>query len=673
MSSSRWALLVGVNFYGTSDPIGRPGVSPLYGCVPDVEDVRDFLKATACDITILTSSMPSNPLSTLPLEQPKDRATIKNLESAFSSLATKTKAGDEVYIHFSGHGSKAPQGSGAGSLLVLFDEQYGGAWLPSEKLAYLVRNLVDKDILVTVVLDCCFSGGIKRGEQSDEGIVRYTDYDTRSKGGCPPSDDTSRVPNLSAPVLRGARPASLWTIQSENYTCITASTGEETAKEFSYGTRSHAISHGKLSYHLLRLVQLLRSEGAAISDGLLYENLRAQLHLAGRSQHPMRFGAKKTSFFALSKPGDGSRLTSLVRSNSGQKLLLRQGSAHGVEPDDQYEVFPVHDTEMVLNGTKTGSMIVRVTKVDGLAAEVAAFNTNETTDHIETGWIARPLTRLPTAQRANVQLPPSEAKSALWRDNLRDRKFVDLHVGTTSSIGSLGLFCIHVDSQNLYRVSNSSRPATCDLPKVAKSQKYAKQSVIDMIEQMATYHYFQSISNRLPNPAFLSRFDLEIITSTGSHPDAHGILNLKITEKLKLTIRNRSTRDLYLHVYDFGPNYKIEVIEASNGGEFNVVPGRSPSQTDRKFEIDYDMSVPAGQNDCEEVFKIFITGRPTSFAPMSMPDITESLKLSAAKRGTHDNDISDLFTTLNMTVRGSRDGVLRNDWYTHNIIVRTAV
>lgn len=68
MSSSRWVVLVCVNFYCTSDLTVRPVVTPLNGCVPDVEDVHDFLKATACINKIPISRIPSNPLDTLPPE-----------------------------------------------------------------------------------------------------------------------------------------------------------------------------------------------------------------------------------------------------------------------------------------------------------------------------------------------------------------------------------------------------------------------------------------------------------------------------------------------------------------------------------------------------------------------------------------------------------------------------
>ena len=49
---------------------------------------------------------------------------MNNLVFALSSLARKIKAGNKVYIRFFGHGSRAPQGSGADLLLLLFDTSF---------------------------------------------------------------------------------------------------------------------------------------------------------------------------------------------------------------------------------------------------------------------------------------------------------------------------------------------------------------------------------------------------------------------------------------------------------------------------------------------------------------------------------------------------------------------
>lgn len=152
----KYALLVGINKY-----YDKPGVlyrSQLRGCVNDALSIKGMLVKRfgfhENDIILLTD----------------EAANRKNVENAFNTILTKTKKGDAFVFYFSGHGvwmdnvgqSKLDQNvkMGMNQAIVLSD-------LYADKLGCLFRDIsfkryfnkfVDKKVIATSIIDCCFSG-----------------------------------------------------------------------------------------------------------------------------------------------------------------------------------------------------------------------------------------------------------------------------------------------------------------------------------------------------------------------------------------------------------------------------------------------------------------------------------------------------------------------------------
>lgn len=87
------ALLIGINRYQI------PG-NDLRGCVNDVKMIQAVLKKyygfKLADITTLLD----------------DQATTKAIRAGIQNLIKSAKAGDVLYLHFSGHGSNVPDKNG---------------------------------------------------------------------------------------------------------------------------------------------------------------------------------------------------------------------------------------------------------------------------------------------------------------------------------------------------------------------------------------------------------------------------------------------------------------------------------------------------------------------------------------------------------------------------------
>lgn len=161
-----YALLVGINDY--------PSINKLSGCVADAEAVADFLQQHA------------SPTYKLHIKKLLDaEATRENIINTFRDHLTQAKAGDTVYFHFSGHGSRedAPVEfhnffpEGKNETLVCYDsrgfsnrdanEYYD---LADKELAVLIAEVAQNNPHIIISLDACHSGG---GTRTSEGLFGH--------------------------------------------------------------------------------------------------------------------------------------------------------------------------------------------------------------------------------------------------------------------------------------------------------------------------------------------------------------------------------------------------------------------------------------------------------------------------------------------------------------------
>ena len=171
-TSGLYALLIGIDCYLPNKLPSGGYYSSLHGCVRDINHVEEFLKrrlglSEECILKLTAISSGSNEPS-----EPKDQwPTYENMVAAFQKLTDMAKSGDQVYIHYSGHGRRTktlvPELKGSNGLdetLVPTDIGYSETrYLRDIEIAHLLKKMVDKGLIVTIVLDSCHSGGVTRG------------------------------------------------------------------------------------------------------------------------------------------------------------------------------------------------------------------------------------------------------------------------------------------------------------------------------------------------------------------------------------------------------------------------------------------------------------------------------------------------------------------------------
>ena len=169
------ALLIGISDY----PRHRSAElswNRIHGA-NDVDLIKPALSKQGFAIATLTNS----------------KATAANIRSSFKKLTDECRAGDMVYIHFSGHGQayedlSGDEADGWDEAIVPYDAMlqykegvYDGSnhILDDELDIYVssIRKKVGRQGFVYLVLDACHMGGASRGDEVEEDdlYVRGTD------------------------------------------------------------------------------------------------------------------------------------------------------------------------------------------------------------------------------------------------------------------------------------------------------------------------------------------------------------------------------------------------------------------------------------------------------------------------------------------------------------------
>ena len=134
---SKKALLIGINYKGTANE--------LYGCVNDVNSIKKYLEPKGFSIQTLTDTS----------------ATRANILDSFKQLLVNAKAGDQLFLSYSGHGTfirdqNGDEKDGYDESLVTADMNV----ITDDELKTLLNQNLKKDVTLFAMFDSCHSGTI---------------------------------------------------------------------------------------------------------------------------------------------------------------------------------------------------------------------------------------------------------------------------------------------------------------------------------------------------------------------------------------------------------------------------------------------------------------------------------------------------------------------------------
>ncbi|KAF2228923.1 hypothetical protein EV356DRAFT_423697, partial [Viridothelium virens] len=589
-----WALLVGVDFYKDQ---------PLRGAVRDVNVMKAYLEShyKSVDIKVLTAPMDLASADQFLLP------TRGNLISALERTTDKAQTGDFVHIHYSGHGVSTPVLSQSSNeevrelALDLYEHDSNqSARLLGSDLVHRLKAMGDKGLVVTLVLDCCFSGSVRRKDYKDFRIR------TRSKdGGINTSSRDSMSSSLnSSEILRGAQVRERGLLHPEKYAIITACDVHEEAGEDSFEDRK---VHGALSF---MLDTALRSHSTNISFYSLFQDIVSQFDEKYPRQKPKFFGNHRASFFGrlMWKPD----LSSVCVFSTDGGIYLEAGAAHGVELDDEYTVHPPSSLESGQNFEETPEIRAMVTEVRGLNSTLNIKGAESRTSRpIKTGWKAK------VVKRGSLHKIP-------------------VRIDLEGNLANQGVITAD-DRQFWYPISSLQEDQSCaitvqqisdriefldgqhhELPHVPPIVPFGASFLSELtaqIDHLATYTFFSRLHNPDPDPKFSESFSISLKAANGVSFHDKAFTNHNDEEELKLSVLNTSPSDpLYLSIFSLSDEYEVENIYHTE--QVKTMPRKS-SRT-----LHIGITITDGFSKSEDTIKVFVTSRPTLFAQFWLPKLS---------------------------------------------------
>ncbi|MCJ1269028.1 hypothetical protein MMC22_008916 [Lobaria immixta] len=599
---THYAILIGIDAYPNR---------PLTSCVHDVLEIKNYLikeLLKSVHIQIFTAAKSTDLKSCNPAEDSVLWPTYDNVTAAFRKVTSLARAGDFVYIHYSGHGTRmeplsefSNESTGDLALVLLRGEKenrepYLRGWI----LAHLLKAMVDKGLVVTLVLDCCFSAAVYRDD--DDPTIRFLPYDAEVDSKYPLSLETlslEKSPEYGAdrPANRDASMLPNWLINPDAYAILVACGPHEFAK----GVTSDVRNHGALSYFLLRA--FTECDGLRKKHRNIYQHLCAGFRKSGPQQNPVLYGNKDQGFFGHTISGIDINLISIIERDGS--LQLQAGQAHGVCDHDRFTVRPLGSVES--NSSSKGDPVI---------AEVTQ---------------ARALTSLPH---------PDEWLAALKARSLDVHFDIDQHPY---------LFHALLNNCKENEILDDSDHKIINLPTMSHHQMDVS-SICDVLEHLVRYKLVRDLANQAPADAFMESFKVQIICRSGEIFDPECVVEVEEDEKAKFTfelqVGNKRNNALYVSIYDMGPCWQVQNIFH---GSYAVVPTRDNEEgftgvyrKKLKTMVPQEMR-EKGHRQCQDIIKVFVTSRPTSFDLLEIAD----------RIYEENSDIPEEWAALNFPIRTS--------------------
>lgn len=667
--ASHWAVLVGINFYGNQ-------VKGLKGAVADVKAMEQYLRAQDIQqIEVLTSDASPDPKSKLPKEAPSQWPTFENVTTKLEGIIRLSKPGDFVYIHFSGHGTQMKAASfkqshkETGDLaLVLFHEDYGVRYMRGVELAEQLGKMVAHGLFITVVLDCCFSGSVIRRNNAKISSTRAIPYD--------PAVDLAfhSYHGLKPDVYRTVHSVPTWLINPEGYNIFAACSPHEKAQEMRLGPDSTEM-RGALSCFLLRTLKA--SCGMKITTRSLYNHLRLKFFQFWPRQTPMHFGRAELSFFGTFGRENDTDIFTVLR--KGRNLHLDAGLAHGVCKDDEFAIYPLFSADIDPSRVRLPSFYARADVVKELTSTLTENTGQHENSRSETRLQAKRISL--STWKGPVQLDCDNDLRGQWMEVAGHKRF--LHLLSEDNEDFPPIFYVSLNSKDEYEIRDSSCHSIKLLPKVPRNGTEPIIKVCNMLEHLSTFKYVAGIENLTPCVLFEESFKIQILDELGNRYSHGEVVPVKPGEVFTLHIENGSATQLFFEIFDMDPLWQITQVLAGGGEEFGVITPKKeqddrPEHTGRQ-EIPFVAYIPdelkaANEHECEDIFKVFLTSKATSFAALQAPPLAVSAEnLSGATRGR--NNYHELMAFLGDFVapfRTSGLGEIVENWTTRTFLIKTS-
>ena len=655
------ALLIGIDCYMPNELSDGTFYRSLAGCVRDILKVEQFLRGefglTDERLIRLTASRGGgdSPLSKgsggtplsegdeKPLEPPQQWPTYRNIVQAFRNLEESAQPGDQIYIHYSGHGGKVKTLPNHRKLIpdkrideALVPTDLGddeGRYLRDIELAFLLRKLVAKGLHVTIVLDSCHSGSATRGEEAGvsrkipahkDDVRGSASIDDRPKLSLVASDEelTDNWRRMSKLPRRDAYVASDWLPDPQGYVLLAACRSNEGAHEYSFDGLS---KEGALTYWFL---DSLKKFGHGVTYQRLHRYIHAKVSEQFRRrepQNPQLEGEGDRILFGR-EPAQVPHAFTVLNADVGKRQIsLSAGRVHGLGAGARFALYRAGKVDFKRSEKRLAT--AEITE-PGAASSLARLVRRSVDRHVEQGDQAVLLSPGTDIPRYTVRVIAKEKLFAQIAQLLRrpNEGYVQLMEANEKTD-----FIINVTPHDHFCICDSSGTEIPNLrPALSVADPKAPQRVVKRLQHLAQYRKVRELENLDPSATLFRKFSVELLGVQADykmgqpirpHPvaEVHGTPSVRIGEWILFRLYNHYTKlegiTLNVTVLNLRSDWSIQQVFPSRAGLFETL------EPTRKLSIPLRFELPDGYDEAIDVIKFVATVIPADFNFFELPPL----------------------------------------------------
>jgi hypothetical protein len=571
--SGKRALLIGINDY----PYVRP---KLMGCVNDVKMMRSLL--------VRKFSFPAEQITILPNEN----ATRKAILKAFHDLIAATRSKDTVLIFYSGHGSQISnpaETDGLNETIIPYDyrdSQFGTLPITDKQIGNMLDELSMKTPNITIILDCCHSGGATRDLLT--GTEKEIPKDSRE---APIDDDFLPLTGKSLTSNTLNNPAA-------KYVLLAGCRSDQK----SYETKSaDGIYGGMLT---VSLVNRLSSITESLTWPAVVEDLQRHIRQF-YNQSPELVGINKNSYvFGSTYNADEAYF--IIQPSNHNMVLVDGGSAQDITVGSTYKVY----LPGTLHFGKGSVSTIQITKVSDFTSEAKVIEGKLTVANsraVEYKHVAKKDKKLFISFLGN------------WKDpNIGTIKKKLLAVGGIAEDNKYPNIIYYRKINEI--IIYSGRDTLHALEKISLTQSGTSEELVSSAMRWNKWFRVATMRNQSTKLKASLLFDLTRDITL----DAADI-NFKSGREVSFSLKNHSNVPIYVYILILGDNGNIKVYTLD---AFKIA-GQSISEAipvGGSVSCAMTPSVRPGQSFTRDVMKIFITSVAADFKSLEQDHVRSSLR-----------------------------------------------
>jgi hypothetical protein len=654
-----YALLIGIDYYLPNELPGGGTYPSLGGCVRDINHVEKMLRDTLglTDERIIKLTATNTKLSGQqePPEPKEQWPTYENMVGAFKNLTALAQPGDQVYVHYSGHGGRSstmfPKLKGEKgldeSLVPLDIGAPGTRYLRDLEMSHLIKAMTGKGLLVTLILDSCHSGGATRGGVEGAAVRGIPTIDTRK----PPQDslvapleELARTWSESTPSnTRSVSAPSGWLPEQKGYVMLAACRANELANEFPFDGKER---NGALTYWLL---DALKQNGPGFTYRMLYNRIMAKVHAKFVDQTPQLEGEGNREVFGSDQVQSQFAVNVLKVEPGGNRVLLNTGKVQGLGKGAQFAIYPGNADISQMEGRLALAELEDSGNTDSWAKiteRIAAGDIQEGAQAVLVSVGVRMRGRVRLASRDG--LPEGvDQQTALQR--LENEITKGAGQGTASTWVRLATkdeatdFQVAVNAQGEYEIWDPNGSVLPNLrPALKITDNGAAAKVLQRLVHLTKYRNIRMIDNTDPGSTLARSLVIELGTRVppkegeegfGTFGEVLGLRSrpLSVGEIIFLRITNKWAKPVNLTVLDLQPDWGISQVYPPPGGEDErdyelLEPGEKNA-----LLIPVQTSLPEGYQNGTDIIKAIAAEDGMSFRWLELPALDQPVTRAITK------------------------------------------